>query len=124
MRFSSLPNIAQDPRCYYEILLQALRFAITKMASEFYLLATIAMAWMIVYPLYLAVTRLYFSPISHIPGPKLSAISGWPEFYYDFFKGGKYIFEIKKMHEKYGKPFISLTCVSAQVTCEQVQSSV
>jgi hypothetical protein len=78
------------------------------MASEFCLLATIAMASIVVYPIYLAVTRLYFSPISHIPGPKLCAISGWPEFYYDFFKGGKYIFEIQKMHEKYGKPFISL----------------
>jgi hypothetical protein len=78
------------------------------MAFEFYLLATIAMTWIVVYPIYLAVKRLYFSPISHIPGPKLCVMSGWPEFYYDFVKGGKYIFEIKKMHEKYGKPFILL----------------
>jgi hypothetical protein len=57
----------------------------------------------IVYPFYLAVVRLYFSPIAGFPGPKLAAASFWYEFYYDFWKSGKYIYEIKKMHEKYGK---------------------
>jgi hypothetical protein len=73
------------------------------MASEFYLPVAIAIASTMIYPLYLAITRLYFSPISHIPGPKFVVMSGWVEFYFDFFKGGKYIFEIEKMHRKYGK---------------------
>jgi hypothetical protein len=47
--------------------------------------------------------RLYFSPISGFPGPRLAAASFWYEFYHDFWRNGKYIFEIKKMHEKYGK---------------------
>jgi hypothetical protein len=74
-----------------------------EMASEFYIPVAIAIAWMMVYSIYLATMRLYFSPISHIPGPKMVAMTGWIEFYYDYFKGGKYIFEIEKMHEKYGK---------------------
>jgi hypothetical protein len=74
-----------------------------EMAFEFYLPVAIAIAWATVYPIYLAIMRLYFSPISHVPGSKLVAMSGWIGFYYDYFKGGKYIFEIEKMHRKYGK---------------------
>jgi hypothetical protein len=77
-------------------------FTMAGVTYDIYLSVVIAVVLVIVYPIYLAVTRLYFSPISHIPGPKLVAISGWSEFYYDYFKSGKYIFEIKKMHERYG----------------------
>jgi hypothetical protein len=77
-------------------------FTMAGVTYDIYLPVVIAVVLVIVYSIYLALTRLYFSPISHIPGPKLVAISGWPEFYYDYFKGGKYIFEIKRMHERYG----------------------
>jgi hypothetical protein len=66
-------------------------------------IVAITVVFAIVYPLYLAVVRLYFSPLAGFPGPKIAAASFWYEFYYDFWKSGKYIFEIKKMHEKYGK---------------------
>lgn len=46
--------------------------------------------------------RLLLSPIAGFPGPKLAAASGWYEFYYDVLKPGIYIYEIEKMHEKYG----------------------
>lgn len=46
--------------------------------------------------------RLLLSPIAGFPGPKLAAASGWYEFYYDVLKPGMYIYEIEKMHEKYG----------------------
>jgi hypothetical protein len=84
-------------------------FTMAGVTYDIYLPIVIAVVWLIVYPIYVAVTRLCFSPISHIPGPKLVAISGWPEFYYDYFKGGKYIFEIKKMHERYGWHWLSFT---------------
>jgi hypothetical protein len=74
-----------------------------ELAYDFRLPLAIVIAWAIVYPIYLAITRLYFYPIAHFPGPKMVAMSSWCEFYYDYWKGGKYIFEIKKMHEKYGK---------------------
>ncbi|KAK7949582.1 Cytochrome P450 monooxygenase sdnE [Apiospora saccharicola] len=43
-------------------------------------------------------------PLSKFPGPKLAAISGWHELYYDLVHkgGGQFTFEIKRMHERYG----------------------
>ncbi|TLD20674.1 hypothetical protein PspLS_08795 [Pyricularia sp. CBS 133598] len=51
---------------------------------------------------YLAVYRLFFSPIAHLPGPKLAALSFWYEFYYDVILGGRYVFKIKELHAQYG----------------------
>lgn len=49
-----------------------------------------------------AIYRLYWHPLSHIPGPKRAAISHLYEFYYDVIRGGTYLFEVEKMHQKYG----------------------
>jgi len=47
-------------------------------------------------------------PLHRFPGPKLAAASFLYEFWFDFVKGGRYTWEIKRMHEKYGKtPFDS-----------------
>jgi hypothetical protein len=54
------------------------------------------------YTIYGAVWRLYFSPISHIPGPKLAALTWWYEFYYDIILGGQYVFKTVELHKKYG----------------------
>lgn len=56
----------------------------------------------ILYSVGLAFHRLFLSPLAAFPGPKIAALTGFYEFYYDFFKGGKYIFEIEKMHKAYG----------------------
>jgi hypothetical protein len=50
----------------------------------------------------LALYRLYLSPLAKFPGPKLAALSQWYEFYYDVVLPGQYIFQIQKMHKKYG----------------------
>jgi len=55
--------------------------------------------------LYLAVQtiyRLYFHPLRKIPGPKLAAASSAYEFYFNVIKGGKFIWEIERLHEVYG----------------------
>ena len=65
--------------------------------------AAVLVGVILVYAACLAVYRLVFSPIARFPGPKIAALTGWYEFYYDFFQRGKYLFEIEKMHEKYGK---------------------
>ncbi|KAI9774497.1 MAG: hypothetical protein M1839_001685 [Geoglossum umbratile] len=49
-----------------------------------------------------SIYRLYLSPIAKFPGPKLAALTYWYEIYYDVIKGGMYIWEIEKMHKKYG----------------------
>ncbi|KAK2763881.1 hypothetical protein FQN54_009499 [Arachnomyces sp. PD_36] len=46
--------------------------------------------------------RLYLDPLHHIPGPKIAAASHIYEFYYDVILDGMYIWEIEKLHEKYG----------------------
>ena len=51
---------------------------------------------------YVAVYRLYFSPIAKFPGSKLAALTFWYEFYFDVVKRGSYVWEIKRMHEIYG----------------------
>lgn len=57
----------------------------------------------VVYLLFLPIYRLYFSPLSKFPGPKLAALTGLYEFYYDYWLEGKYVFEIERMHSKYGE---------------------
>jgi hypothetical protein len=58
------------------------------------------LAW---YTICKCIYNLYFHPLSKFPGPKLAAIGFWYEFYYDVIKDGTYIWEIERMHRKYGK---------------------
>lgn len=54
------------------------------------------------YVLGLYVYRIYYDPLSKIPGPKLAAASLWYEFYYDVVKKGQYTWKIWEMHDRYG----------------------
>lgn len=64
--------------------------------------------------------NLFFSPIAGFPGPKLAAATGWVEFYHDYFRQGRYIYEIEKMHQKYGKRIPN--CVAARKAKSNVYS--
>ncbi|TVY80571.1 Cyrochrome P450 monooxygenase [Lachnellula suecica] len=48
------------------------------------------------------VRRLFFSPLSKFPGPKVAAATGLYEAYYDVIQEGQYTFKIKELHKKYG----------------------
>lgn len=50
--------------------------------------------------------RLFLHPLRKFPGPKLAAITHSYEFYHDAIRNGMYIWEIEKMHQKYGKKLI------------------
>lgn len=69
--------------------------------------ATEALVWVLVlivlYNLALVTFRVYLSPLSKFPGPKLAAATLWYEFYYDVVRRGKFAWEIKRMHKIYGK---------------------
>ncbi|KAI1811309.1 cytochrome P450 [Poronia punctata] len=58
----------------------------------------LGLAYLVVRTVY----RLYFHPLSHIPGPKIAAVSHLYELYHDAIRGGMYIWEVEKMHKKYG----------------------
>lgn len=47
--------------------------------------------------------NVYLHPLSNIPGPKLAAMGSLYEFYFDVIRDGTYLWEIQRMHRKYGK---------------------
>lgn len=50
-----------------------------------------------------SIYRLYFHRTSHIPGPKLAALTYFYQAYYDLFPhSGQWIFQQIRLHEKYG----------------------
>ncbi|CAG8024629.1 unnamed protein product [Penicillium salamii] len=56
----------------------------------------------VLYAGWLAISRLWLSPLARFPGPKLAALTMWYEFYFDSLMGGQYTFQIAEMHRKYG----------------------
>ncbi|EQB51421.1 hypothetical protein CGLO_09036 [Colletotrichum gloeosporioides Cg-14] len=62
----------------------------------------VALTVWLLYIFFLTTYRLFLSPISSIPGPKLAAVTYWYEIYYDVVLGGQYYRKIGQMHEKYG----------------------
>ena len=68
-------------------------------AASYSIIGLVALLTLFIY-------RLYLHPLSHIPGPKLAAASGLYEFYYDACLGGKYYWEIMRMHDEYGKKLL------------------
>lgn len=66
------------------------------------------------YVLLVAIYRLYLHPISKFPGPKLAAVTSLYGFYFNVVKGGRYLWEIEKMHKKYGAIALSHEATSAK----------
>lgn len=67
----------------------------------------LAFGFLTIYFLYfvgLVIYRLYFSPLSKFPGPRLAAATYLYEGYYDIVKRGKYTFKIRDLHAEYGQP--------------------
>lgn len=53
----------------------------------------------------LAFYRLCLSPLAKFPGPKLAALTGAYEGYFDCLKdgGGRFYIEVNRMHDQYGE---------------------
>jgi len=54
------------------------------------------------YFIYIATQRVYFSPLSHIPGPKIAAATSLYEAYHDVIRRGLYFKKVKEFHKLYG----------------------
>ena len=67
-----------------------------------------ALTLFILYIAALSAYRLYFCPIAQFPGPKLAALTLWYEFYYDVILSGRYQWQIREMHARYG-PIIRIS---------------
>lgn len=51
----------------------------------------------------LAVYRIFFSRISHIPGPRLAALTYYYQSWYDVYPyQGRFLWKCKELHERYG----------------------
>jgi hypothetical protein len=78
---------------------------------------TYNIAWVLIFSFsYYLVLALYrispWHPLSHIPGPKLAAMTLLYEFWYDMVLGGTYTQVIRRMHEDYGEdPHVTGPCV-------------
>lgn len=80
---------------------------------------SIALASLLLYTTYGIIWRLYRSPISHFPGPKLAALTYWYEFYYDVFPNyGQYTFHIGDLHKKYG-PIVRINPYELHISTPQ-----
>lgn len=55
-----------------------------------------------VYSIGLVIYRLFLSPLSKFPGPKIAAATHYYEFYHNYWRQGQYIYRIEEMHKKYG----------------------
>ncbi|GAB1192948.1 hypothetical protein APSETT444_002149 [Aspergillus pseudonomiae] len=50
----------------------------------------------------LAIYRLFLSPLAKFPGPALAAVTSWYEVFFDVLLGGQFMWEIDRLHGKYG----------------------
>lgn len=62
---------------------------------------------LIVWPALVTTYRAYFHPLSHVPGPKLAAITRLYIFYYNVIEDGGFYLRLDELHKKYGRFVIS-----------------
>jgi hypothetical protein len=58
----------------------------------------------VAYTAFVCIYRLFISPIASVPGPRLAALTGWYEAYFELYDkfGGQYLFHIQELHKRYG----------------------
>lgn len=62
----------------------------------------LSVAILVLFQVILLAYNVYAHPLAKIPGPKLAAMSKLYELWHDLGRKGRYVFEIERMHAKYG----------------------
>lgn len=70
-------------------------------SSPWHLLAAFCGA-LFVHRMGVIIYRLYLHPLAKFPGPKIAAATHLYEIGWDYFGRGAYLWEIERMHRKYG----------------------
>ncbi|TEB28380.1 cytochrome P450 [Coprinellus micaceus] len=65
-------------------------------------LLTVVVALPVAYAAYLGVSRLYFHPLSRVPGPLLASLTDYYVTYYDIAKDGQMVHQLGRLHARYG----------------------
>lgn len=73
-----------------------------------YTFAVVVLLLAISYSAARIVYQLYLHPISHVPGPRLAALSQLYEFYYHILVGGAWERQIRFIHENYSSPIVRI----------------
>jgi hypothetical protein len=93
---------------------QVINFKVLKLYQSYEILPVWRLLWTITALIGVSIVtrsfyRLYFHPLRNFPGPRLAAITHLYEFYFDGIQGGKFIWEINRMHDKYGMLALEIT---------------
>ena len=51
----------------------------------------------------IAFYRMFLHPLAKFPGPKIAGLTRWYECYQEIALRGHFLYDIEKMHEKYGR---------------------
>ena len=54
---------------------------------------------------YCVFDRLCFSPLARFPGPKLAALAGWYEIWYELVNGPIFSTRMSQLHDRFGETF-------------------
>lgn len=93
----------------------------TPLSAADLLLSVIGVASL--YSCMLVIYRLYLSPLSKFPGPRLAAATLWYEFYYDVIKHGRYTWKLAELHAEYGAAWPQTNLASELADLLQALSS-
>jgi hypothetical protein len=61
--------------------------------------------------------RLYFHPLSNVPGPKIAAVTHLYKTYFNATNGSKFYIQIVKLHEEFGQKEIHFVLETVLTHC-------
>jgi hypothetical protein len=96
--------VPRNLRLTREILIRSYSTLFGTMLSSAYVVAACGILWVAK-----ALHNVYFHPLSRYPGSKVAAIStSWWEWYWNYYRNGRLLFEVERLHQKHGKSLAAM----------------